>query len=39
MSFESGGGGYVAYNTAENDRDDAWIWILLLMRKIQAAIF
>lgn len=23
MSFESGGGGYVAYNTAENDRDDA----------------
>jgi len=23
MSFESDGGGYVAYNTAENDRDDA----------------
>lgn len=23
MSFESGGGGYVGYNTAENDRDDA----------------
>lgn len=23
MSFEGGGGGYVAYNTAENDRDDA----------------